>query len=169
MPVLAKYETRSIIYFMSINPEQFFIRSHIYDALSGEFRPPTDPEKRLHTLGRLAIATVTKGQYTLNHEDESFDPLFTYRPSWAPDVTAQVTGEYLTPHLMAIASLDLNDESGRGLFVSDETDKSGVVLQIDDSEEPGDGIYYDLALGAELQDARAAVTKAAQEFFSAQS
>ena len=161
---------------MSMTPERFFIRPLVYDAMSGEFAPPTDPEKRLHTLGRLALATVTKGKYTLDRE--SFDPLFTYRPSWAPDVTAQVrinylpmhvTGEYLATPMLAITSLDLTSESGKGLHVSDETGDDGVTLYIDDSEAPNDVIYYDLALGTRLRDAKATVTNAAERLFSTQS
>jgi hypothetical protein len=154
---------------MSMSAENFLIRPHVYDALSGEFRPPTDPEKRLHTIGRLAIAAVTKGDYKLIHaEGESdFAPRFIYHPSWAPHVTVQVDADFISRDhdQMLMSGIDLKSETHRGMYFGDAADSSdGVTLVIDRAQET---VYYDLALGAELQGARAAATKAAQEFFSA--
>lgn len=49
-----------------------------YDALSGEFLPPTDQEHRIHTLGRLAVATFEKGANQYTHR-----ATYAYKPNWA--------------------------------------------------------------------------------------
>lgn len=53
-------------------------------ALSGEFSPKCDPEKRTHTLGFLLMATLEKGTVNPSRSDGTV----TYRPSWAPVITS---------------------------------------------------------------------------------
>lgn len=65
------------------------------DVLAGDFSPATDPEKRNHTLYRLALGAIMKG--TNVAYDKIFVPqtqphgewmAYTYSPSWAYDVAA---------------------------------------------------------------------------------
>lgn len=55
--------------------------AYFYDALSGRFQPPSDPEARTHTLARLMNAALEKG--TVTHPN-SHNERHTYRPFWAP-------------------------------------------------------------------------------------
>lgn len=54
---------------------------YFYDALSGEFLPPSDPQGRAHTLARLMTATFLKGEASNPH---SYEERRTYTPVWAP-------------------------------------------------------------------------------------
>jgi hypothetical protein len=68
----------------------------MYDVLSGRFLPPSDPQRRHHTLARLMKAAHQKGEEADVPVDEDA-PLVPpsqklYRPSWAR--AAEVTVMY---------------------------------------------------------------------------
>lgn len=66
------------------NPRTIF-HPHLYDALSGPFRPANSD--RIHTLARLAVATLDRGDgYSTYNRGRAF----AYNPSWAPETQMTV-------------------------------------------------------------------------------
>lgn len=59
-----------------------------YLALTGEFRPTCDPDKNIHTLAKLALGTIHKGERVHSNK-------YTYSPSWAENFSSEIV---LTPH-----------------------------------------------------------------------
>jgi len=55
--------------------------SYFYDALSGEFLPPSDSKGRKHTLSRLMNATIEKGVVSNPNSHQEKRVLV---PTWAP-------------------------------------------------------------------------------------
>lgn len=56
-----------------------------YDVLSGRFMPKCDPQRQVHTLGRLARGAFMRG--TVIPVDEA-SKRFEYTPTWASKLTA---------------------------------------------------------------------------------
>ncbi len=145
---------------MAINREPFFVNPLFYDALSGEFTPPTDDKQRQHTLGRLAYASYSKGELTV--EDTSPPYLRSlYIPSWAGHVTVRADFDFDEKGFQptTLTGILLQDKAKRSLCVAED----GSIIYIG-TVDNGD-TRLPLELGEELQTARAAVTQAAQEFF----
>jgi hypothetical protein len=133
-----------------------------YDAMSGEFIYDQEPEKRRHTLGRLAYATFAKGEITtMTPAHKSAE----YNPSWAQHVTVGVD---FTPRVgfdpnddvnLALGVLLRSNTTGNGLYVDEHND----VLHIGSATDN----YYSLELGKNLTIARQAVAETVQDFFNA--
>lgn len=140
--------------------ESVVVHPLFYDALSGEFTPPSDPETQ-HTLGRLTFAVLAKGER--NTETQAIDAV-SYSPSWAPEVTATVAySDNPDDEYRLVTGLWLRaDTSNQTLHIADNRLRSGHV-----------GVYLasagvrelPLSLGQELNEARSRVTDAAQRFF----
>ncbi len=151
-----------------INPNNVLVSPLFYDALSGEFQPPTDELGRSHTLARLAVATLTKGEQLEGPEHFNVRIAeFVYTPSWASETVVEATcyldahrkmAKLSTLHLFAPEADDLSVISYslfqlprlnliRGRTINDNTTR----LPID--------------LGDNLTRTKQIVTAAAQEFF----
>ena len=168
--------------------DQATIRPLFYVALSGEFLPPSDEEHRKHTLGRLLIATISKGSIDdwgrIRDENAPFSAkhmsfLHRYKPSWAPvESTAITATETKVTHdskhhrtevsSLTIVGLELRAlESDAKLKVYDNTSSSdnwlGVRLIFVSPES--EVTTMPLSLGEELNVARASVADSAQAFF----
>ena len=141
---------------MSIRPEDFTVRPLFYDALSGEFTPATDP--RQHTLGRLAVATIKKGSYSL--QDSGSYPAYSYTPSWAPEVTCEVDGVFTIGGRAILQGISLSRDNDRSLYVRDY---AGTAVDVIGGAED---MRYELELGEHLLVARQAVSAAAEAFFA---
>jgi len=156
---------------MSVGRDADRLRFHplFYDALSGEFQPPSDEEGWLHTLGRLAYASVLKGEKDWGSSREY---IFRYNPSWAASVivTAKCYRGF-DESLITLSSLLLDGPKPHSLTVG-----STLVIPRLEEEPPefklsvaNDGVNaetYVLELGEKLNNAKVAVTEAAQEFFN---
>lgn len=146
---------------MTIDKNQLWVNPLFYDALSGEFTPPSDEQHRKHTLGRLAYACYTKGEHVINSESTpSYLDSF-YIPSWAGHITVKADFDLdeEDPQTTALYGVLLRDRSERTLYVANQD--SGVYIG---TVEGGD-LEFPLELGESLQQARVAVTSATQEFF----
>lgn len=141
--------------------ENLSIRPLFYDALSGEFNPATDPQRK-HTLGRLIVATFLKGDTRLGHPYA--DPLeFTYRPSWASGVGSTIDCDQVDKTTFRVSDITLRSSFGE-LLIADDTTMESARLLISTSNNRE---QYSLGLGKDLALAKSAVTKAANEFFAA--
>jgi hypothetical protein len=76
--------------------------TYFYDALSGGVQPPSDPEGRTHTLGRLLNATVANGD---KKNRGTHNELHSYRPSWAP-ISSIVRISHWDIRSLRLASVD---------------------------------------------------------------
>jgi hypothetical protein len=136
-----------------------------FDALSGEFYPSGDTEGRAHTLGRLAIAVVARGELLpfLSSAQTEETRALSYTPSWAPDTlavalcderedTTQLWGLHLSRTdgtELQVYDTSLLHEEHRQLRIVNNAGNTLVPLQAD----------------SELHRNRELVTAAAQEFF----
>lgn len=140
-----------------------------YDALSSEFKPPSDPEERLHTLGRLAYATARKGNEDVGGFN-LYKRSFRYVPSWAAscEVTAKYTRKFnetlLTLEDLELAGSENNSLRIEALPVGDNPDDPEFRFTITDVACNSE--TYDLELGCKLTVARTALAGVAQEFFN---
>jgi hypothetical protein len=146
--------------------EKLFIRPLFYDALSGEFSPPTDPLNRKHTLGRLAVATFIKGgSVSENYVVNGFQatPVIQYKPSWAEKVSSTISLEVDKNTMVhSLTQLDLRT-SDRGLTVIDMrrgNKPRGIVLISNEGDQ-----ILPLDLDENLDAARLAVSEEAQKIF----
>jgi len=145
-----------------LHTPDMMIRPLIYDALSGEFRPPSDPMKRTHTLGRLAFASAEKGDEVFDIEPEAIDRgirAYRYIPSWAQDLGSTVlldeSGRY--PILSSLRMLANHPD---WLEVVDLANPNITKIELKPSK-----ITLPLSLGDDLIIAREIVAGAAQAFF----
>lgn len=148
---------------MGVQHNQLVVPPLFYDALSGGFRPPTDPKAQEHTAARLAFAAATKGEPL-----QLVDPNFTayeYNPSWAKEVTATAGCEnnYFITGIRTLVSLTLSGEHAGPLSLrtDDDTDGTGLIIRQSGSEQ-----YLPTTLGTDLAYARERVTQAMQEYFN---
>ncbi len=134
-----------------------------YDALSGEFAPTCDPEKRKHTLGRLSMAAIQKGEAI---QVDRWRRDFEYEPSWAPGVLATAVCSHMPEdalmshetEVLTLAVIDLANTEGDSLTVIEEEN----TLKIVENE-----IIYDIPfqLGPDIVRARHITTNRAESFF----
>lgn len=140
-------------------------------------RPATDPQNSIHTLGRLAMATRSKGimgrasQEMLGRLFSIHSPAgYSYTPTWAEDVAAigffdqtysqrkliGLTLEYRKTILSVV----------QGRHQNDPTQALGSLLNVQIVGLPGFNSYEEpLELGTHLQEQREAITNAATAFF----
>ncbi len=152
------------------------IRPLFYDALSGEFVPPSDKLGRSHTLARLAVAASQKGEYNLRSLRSEHAPsslkiqeteFYTYSPSWA-DVLVRIVRRRITQ------TNPLNPGNVEGILLgSQNTANSLEVYEVTPYDRPEQrririvgSEVLELPLNlAEIEAAREAVTRSTQEFF----
>lgn len=142
--------------------EDLFVRPLFYDALSGEFQPPTDPQRRSHTLARLAVATFTKGEEI---ESDAEQVTLLYKPSWAPIESTVACPIDLETGRTTLTLLSLEMPEREVNFIDASMGKlpRGLVL----STGHGAEIWLGVELGTELDGTRMLATRAAQVFFNA--
>lgn len=137
-----------------------------YDALSGEFVPACDSEKRKHTLGRLMIAATQKGE-AIQVDRGRRD--FEYEPSWSPGILATSVCYHMPEdklfsnetEVLRIVGVDLADTvTGSTLTLIEE----GNGLSIIENEIPFGPMP--LELGPEITRARDIVTARGFSFFN---
>ncbi len=153
---------------MAFPVEDTYIRPLFYEALTGEFKPPSDPEKRVHTLGKITIATFTKGTLIRGFSDE-WHVGYEYNLSWAPKVHSRVICLEDMDHLKTnLSQLVLNTESEELTFQdalnNSESESSGIVIVSSGKRI----VELPLWLGPELEIAKEAITNSAQSFFNRQ-
>ena len=142
------------------------VRPLFYDALSGEFVPPSDPNGHAHTLGRLAYASVLKGEISRNEVVPGIGrrvvDTYTYVPSWSGVISRAIREQ---SSMGFIAGLELRPN------VEGEVEKLGVYdIQLNDGHRGIQLVGTDertipLELGESIGQSRSAVTEAAQSFF----
>jgi hypothetical protein len=144
-----------------LRPE-LLVHPLFYDALSGEFTPPSDPEARAHTLGRLAYAAFSKGT---EYEGRSVPGrmLYAYEPSWAPGVKATVSVDRPASRLNHL--LLENNANRASLYVQSLADRFGGPTLYLASNTLRVETTFPLSLGNDLRIAHMRVTSAAQAFF----
>jgi hypothetical protein len=153
-----------ILFFMSIERrvDTLLIPPLFYDVLSGELRPPSDPNNAVHRLGRLAYRTYEVGQAQPRNQRDRCDR-YTYSPSWAQDVEATAKAEYLFgPNLHVMSGLVIKASSGEELAV--HCFDANKLLFVNVNHESG---ATNLHLGANLESVRDEVTRLAQNLFDA--
>lgn len=144
--------------------EDLFVRPLFFDSLSGEFLPPTDEKKRLHTLGRLAYATFQPEHELPQDEEQS---LFVYDIPWAAGAVSRIvcsidihSGKYamgaLTLHADGIDYVAFHDTNGI-------PGNLGQFLLVDEGGRRE--THFPLNLGDPLNIAKQFVANRAQAFF----
>jgi hypothetical protein len=143
---------------------EFLVRPLFYDALSGEFQPPHDPE-HAHTLGRLAFGAFSKGVRFLNRDlGTPYIAEYTYAPVWAPTVIAKIDCETAprSTQTLLLQGIHLRDAANRRLSIENYMMGSDHLLQIGTRHV---NESFPLVLGAPLNTARDTIARSAQEFF----
>lgn len=135
--------------------ERFLIDPLFHEALSGEFYPQTDPHGRAHTLARLSIATVTKGE----REKSGDQTYFAYHPSWAPNMTTSVECTNVNNERLAILGVLVGFTASEDFELSVFNSNLGLAVALKDVHS------FPLSLGDELNRAREFVTVTAQKLF----
>lgn len=153
---------------MSRSIENIYVNPLFYDVLSGEFNPPTDPAKRAHTLGRLALATFSKGEWTPPAIGGS-RAKFTYEPSWAPQALVEVTASRLpktqdTPEIVSLSLLAPEQPDNDTFFYTVGGPDNGTHVAISRLQRM-ESTILPLELGPGLAQGRELATQVAQEFF----
>lgn len=152
------------------------VRPLFYDALGGEFYPPSDKLGRGHTLGRLMVATYTKGAHQkVQHPSGVSMPreianrwadMFTYTPSWADAEVTTLRETLKVGRPAFFVSLQLTSRAnGLNVAVYDTEHETDIAQRGIRLVTPQETTFIPLALGDELDDARSAVTNAAKIFF----
>jgi hypothetical protein len=164
-------------YFKRMQENELFLRPLFYDALSREFTPLSDPERRSHTLGRLAYAAFVKGDVVTTGFPQQIEGGWSkvYSPSWAPNVNARLDGiSVIDPNIAStenstmynVKSLCLEANDGNHyLDLIDNTwhedGTSAMLLATNGSERK-----LELELGRKLELARGTVVTHALSFFN---
>jgi hypothetical protein len=140
-----------------------FVRPLFYDALSGEFQPPSDELQRSHTLGRLAYEAYSIGLRIDRHADMK---TFAYQPAWEPSVRASAVHDTYQD-LLILRQLQLTHNQN-WLTISSSFDGGSLEMARGDRGEANSEVRSSLTLelGEELDKTRNAVTQAAQDFFN---
>ena len=135
-----------------------------YDALSGEFTPPSDPLHRQHTLARLAVAAVEKGR----GPDDARD----YVPSWALGTYAIVERSDDEETNFSQTSLTIAGSSGRWPQIYrfedyrlNPTNGPRDVHKLVISDAHGGEIIHPLILGPRLEKIKHEIAVIAEGFY----
>lgn len=142
--------------------ERVGFRPFFQDALSGPFTTSRDPHGA-HTLFRLAMATLLKGEEADAAEDTLAQR---YVPSWAPGVEVTTTYTETAGHPLVEGVTLLRGDSPKVLvaFDVDFFDGSQGLLLVTDQGEKRE---LPLELGPDLVVAQSLVAIEAQRFFDA--
>ncbi len=132
---------------------------YFYDALSGKFKPPSDPKGRKHTLARLLNATMERGEVTNPNSHREKRVIV---PSWAP-----IECEVLISH-WDIRSLTLTGDERQVKFVHTLQDGRPRGLQVFDTDY-SDLLVFEAHVGADsdYDHTQRKVRNIAQNFFEA--
>ena len=134
-----------------------------YDALSAEFRPPTDPQRGIHTLARLATAACENGTY------DSVEDAYTYSPSWAEHSYVMVSQpDDERPFRTQLVLSDLYGRWPRQVRFTNTASNAAmgprrnnlVIVDSDRTER-----VLPLELSQALREARSSVANAAQNYY----
>jgi hypothetical protein len=150
---------------MSSKKLEVSISPLFYDALSEEFMPNTDPH--LHTLGRLASATIQKGGVDILKDKGVLGDKYarhTYQPSWGNFRTSTVESSFVGKNHLAMDAIRLDQPwPFDALTITRTLDQDGEAITI---FQDGGSRRYELELGEKLFLAREAVAHAAEIFFA---
>lgn len=139
---------------------EFRPNGKFYDALSGEFYPPSDKLRRAHTLARLAVGVCEKG--------EEYKGGLLYYPTWAetsyaavwqpenrlPSDTQVIIGEAYGRWPLEVGFSHVKTNPAMG------PDKDILHITFRNEEE-----NYELEIGEKLLLARQRVTDLSQHFY----
>lgn len=131
-----------------------------YDALSGEFQPPTDPKGRIHTLARLAVGAGQRGEAVAQQAS-----LYRYTPSWA--VGSYAVAEWVSSNKLLGLSLEVG-EPAVSTWADFQLVQAGHKLSQPEllmSDSTGVEALNPLELGPGLNDLRAQAAGVAQAFY----
>ena len=157
---------------MSYDTARLVVNPTFIDALGGEFTPASDPDRQ-HTLGRLLVATFQKGELSQPAWDAigglAYD--LAYHPSWASNVISRITcleqSEWSTVTGLWLRKTGLDGAYERvGIMDHNSRRSDAGHLRLLEPGQLGTGTEFALDLGPQINQAREAVTKAAQKFFS---
>ncbi len=141
------------------------------DALSGEFTPQCDEQNRTHTLGRLMIAAMHKGE--IDKEDAGYIFL-DYRPSWAQSVEVSVGCLAINSKLNILRadSLELSTDSAAVNFsfcpqrITNQNDVRQHLLSVVGPAGSDFPAYeFELAPTSNSDEIQKVVSQRAQQFF----
>jgi hypothetical protein len=154
--------------------KEFFAPPLVTDILTGEFKPPSDPDEETHQLGRLATAAYRDGAGVDPTDFErgvagqpSYLHAAQFTPTWARDVVARVLYRSLGPPYYGLDFL-------AGLHLVNAPTADRLVIGIDHVAEQvrltsslRDPIApLAVALGATMTAHKQLITDWAQEFFN---
>ena len=149
---------------MRHNLQNLLVRPPFYDALSGEFIPQSDPDKRHHTMARLAFKAYAKGEHQSAEIASNGKRMFSrrYEPIWAPGViaTAYAKNDGNACRLLAVG---LHAPGDRQLIVQDTSTSNGFSLDIATGTADSVRLNY---LDEFHETTRRAVAEAAKVFFN---
>jgi hypothetical protein len=129
---------------------------YFYDALSGEFLPPSDPKNSAQTLARLMIISFREG---LVSDAGSYEELRLYKPEWAP-----ISSVVRVCHNDDIRELSvIGDESELRVVHAPNSDGTRNIHVF--TEDPSSPVFDAPLRGTDYAEIRDAVTEIAQTFF----
>jgi len=133
--------------------------SYFYDALSGEFLPPSDSKGRKHTLSRLLNATIERGVVSNPNSHQEKRVLV---PTWAP-IESVVHISHWDIH-----SLTLTADDRKVRFVHTLQDALPRSISVFDTDY-SDGLVFDAPLGhpPDYDRIQNRIRNIAQNFFEA--
>ena len=138
---------------------------YLYDALSGEFVPPTDPENT-HSLARLMLGTINKGDEKQFRPWDGSPKFNEYSPSWAP---VNVRVFHLEESVLAL-SVGHNPLGIKLQYVITPTDDNPSLYEFlatyYSAPNSWDQCLTHLGLGQDFDPIKEFVKLQAQEFFN---
>ena len=133
------------------------IRPGVAEALAGEFNPPTDKQKRAHSLSRLALSAYQKGAEAVSPRPGFV--MSTRRPTWAPQAEIVTDWDRVFGDANKFSSLKLTDVYGNELSITDHPSENHMTLF------HGQEFILSLEPGKDLVVARHNIHEATQRFF----
>ena len=152
-----------------------FIKNVLFnEALSGEFSPITDSQKRTHRLSRLTLAAAQKGHAFKDEFGYSHPDGRVYSPSWAPMSVAELwLPQNDSNNDPFWQQLIIREDCGRWprqiLFTHEPTRMLGCsaanFLVVRDTGTQEEISYHIAELGSNMDKARAEIAERAQDFY----
>jgi hypothetical protein len=142
-----------------------------YDAISGEFRAASDPQKT-QTLGRLVTAAFMKGVHkNTGFSTPDYRPFaLAYRPSWEPTTEVEIYGQskdqlnHVT--FVSVGVGDIGVDHARRLSIWDcsvaADPSSNLGIRLPDAD---DIVQFPVELGEALERTRGIITRAVEHVF----
>lgn len=158
---------------MKTRDRESFIDPLFYEALSGEFFPDCDPQKRAHTLGRLTVGAVSKGRPDTPMQIDIGRKFYEYEPTWSEGITAVVGCVVISRNVELIQSLTLESQQDSIGYhhitpstLIDDSPAAQKIMIINPMKSGLPARELDIQLGPDLASVQQEVARTSQQFFN---